>query len=195
MLVMATATLSTKQNIRYTAEKLFRERGYAAIGMRELAKEVGIEAPSIYNHYKGKDDILREICFEIADKFFAAFEEAEKTDEKPSKKIKAVIKAHINVIAENIEASEVFFQEWMFLEEPNLSKFKKLRHEYEQLFRDVIEKGIKRGDFKKGNSKLVVFTIFSALNATYDLYKSTERLTQEEIAEEISNLLLKGLKA
>jgi AcrR family transcriptional regulator len=191
---MATATLSTKQNIRYTAEKLFRERGYAAIGMRELAKEVGIEAPSIYNHYKGKDDILREICFEIADKFFAAFEEAEKTDEKPSKKIKAVIKAHINVIAENIEASEVFFQEWMFLEEPNLSKFKKLRHEYEQLFRDVIEKGIKRGDFKKANSKLVVFTIFSALNATYDLYKSTERLTQEEIAEEISNLLLKGLK-
>lgn len=192
---MATATLSTKQNIRQTAEKLFRERGYAAIGMREIAKEVGIEAPSIYNHYKGKDDILREICFEIADKFFAAFEEAEKTDEKPSKKIKAVIKAHINVIAENIEASEVFFQEWMFLEEPNLSKFKKLRHEYEQLFRDVVEKGIKRGDFKKGNSKLVVFTIFSALNATYDLYKSTERLTQEEIAEEISNLLLKGLKA
>lgn len=192
---MATATLSTKQNIRQTAEKLFRERGYAAIGMRELAKEVGIEAPSIYNHYKGKDDILREICFEIADKFFVAFEAAEKTDEKPSKKIKAVIKAHINVIAENIEASEVFFQEWMFLEEPNLSKFKKLRHEYEQLFRDVVEKGIKRGDFKKGNSKLVVFTIFSALNATYDLYKSTERLTQEEIAEEISNLLLKGLKA
>ncbi len=83
----------------------------------------------------------------------------------------------------------------MFLEEPHLSKFKKLRHEYEQLFREVIEKGVKRGDFKKANSKLVVFTIFSALNATYDLYKSTERLTQEEIAEEISNLLLKGLKA
>lgn len=192
---MATATLSTRQNIRQTAEKLFRERGYAAIGMRELAKEVGIEAPSIYNHYKGKDDILREICFDIADQFFKAFTEAEKVDEKPAKKIKAVIKAHINVIAENIEASEVFFQEWMFLEEPHLSKFKKLRHEYEQLFREVIEKGVKRGDFKKANSKLVVFTIFSALNATYDLYKSTERLTQEEIAEEISNLLLKGLKA
>lgn len=192
---MATATLSTKQNIRATAEKLFRERGYAAIGMRELAKEVGIEAPSIYNHYKGKDDILREICFDIADQFFKAFTEAEKVDEKPSKKIKAVIKAHINVIAENIEASEVFFQEWMFLEEPHLSKFKKLRHEYEQMFKEVIEKGVKRGDFKKANSKLVVFTIFSALNATYDLYKSTERLTQEEIAEEISNLLLKGLKA
>jgi AcrR family transcriptional regulator len=191
---MATATISTKQSIRNTAEKLFRERGYAAVGMRELAKEVGIEAPSIYNHYKGKDDILREICFDIAAQFFKAFEEAEKTEEKPAKKLKAVIKAHAGVIAANIEASEVFFHEWMFLEEPNLAKFKKLRQEYEMKFRDIIDKGAKKGDFKKLNSKLVAFTIFSALNASYDLYKSNEKLSKDDIAEGISDLLLKGLK-
>jgi hypothetical protein len=44
------------------------------------------------------------------------------------------------------------------------------------------------------NVKLVSFTIFSALNATYDLYKTNERLSQDEIAESISNLLLKGIK-
>jgi AcrR family transcriptional regulator len=194
---MATAkqTLTTKQNIRQTAQKLFRTRGYAAVGMRELAKEVGIEAPSIYNHYKSKDDILREICFDISEQFFQAFNAIEGMDEKPTKKIKQAIKSHIHVIASNIEATEVFFNEWMFLEEPNLSKFKKLRYEYEMKFRDLIERGIKRGDFKKMNTKLVAFTIFSSLNATHDLYKSSERLTEEEIAEDISDLLLKGLKA
>ncbi len=192
---MATATLSTKQTIRQTAEKLFQERGYAAIGMRELAREVGIEAPSIYNHYKSKDALLREICFDIAEQFFKAFDTAVMEEEKGGKKLKLAIRAHIGVIANNIDASEVFFNEWVFLEEPHLAKFKKLRYEYEMRFRDVIEKGIKRGDFKKVNAKLAVFTIFSALNATYDLYNSTERLTEEEIAEEISNLLLKGLKA
>jgi AcrR family transcriptional regulator len=194
---MATAkqTLTTKQNIRQTAQKLFRTRGYAAVGMRELAKEVGIEAPSIYNHYKSKDDILREICFDISEQFFQAFNAIEGMDEKPTKKIKQAIKSHIHVIASNIEATEVFFNEWMFLEEPNLGKFKKLRHEYEMKFRDLIERGIKRGDFKKMNTKLVAFTIFSSLNATHDLYKSSERLTEEEIAEDISDLLLKGLKA
>lgn len=194
---MATAkqTLTTKQNIRQTAQKLFRTRGYAAVGMRELAKEVGIEAPSIYNHYKSKDDILREICFDISEQFFQAFNAIEGMDEKPTKKIKQAIKSHIHVIASNIEATEVFFNEWMFLEEPNLGKFKKLRYEYEMKFRDLIERGIKRGDFKKMNTKLIAFTIFSSLNATHDLYKSSERLTEEEIAEDISDLLLKGLKA
>lgn len=192
---MATATLTTRQNIRQTAEKLFRERGYAAVGMRELAREVGIEAPSIYNHFKSKDDLLREICFDIATQFFKAFDTAVVTEDKPQKKLKAVIQGHIGVIAGNINSSEVFFNEWVFLEEPNLSKFKKLRYDYEMKFRDIIDKGVKQGNFKKMNSKLVAFVVFSALNATYDLYKSNERLSHEEIAEEISELLLKGLKA
>lgn len=192
---MATATLTTRQNIRQTAEKLFRERGYAAVGMRELAREVGIEAPSIYNHFKSKDDLLREICFDIATQFFKAFDTAVVTEDKPQKKLKAVIQGHIGVIAGNINSSEVFFNEWVFLEEPNLSKFKKLRYDYEMKFRDIIDKGVKQGNFKKMNSKLVAFVVFSALNATYDLYKSNERLSHDEIAEEISELLLKGLKA
>ena len=194
---MATAKqpISTRQKIRLSAEKLFRQRGYAAIGMRELAKAVGIEAPSIYNHYKSKDELLGEICFDIAGQFFKAFDTAVASEEKSQKKLRLAIKAHIGVIAKNIEASEVFFNEWMFLEEPKLSKFKKLRHDYEMKFRGIIDAGIKKGDFKKMNSKLIAFAIFSALNATHDLYKSTEKLSQEEITEGISDLLLKGLKA
>ncbi|MDB5284298.1 MAG: TetR family transcriptional regulator [Bacteroidota bacterium] len=191
---MATATISTRQNIRLTAQRLFRERGYSAVGMRELAKEVGIEAPSIYNHYKSKDDLLREICFDIADQFFEAFKAIDPEEKAAGKKLRSAIKGHIHVIAGNLEASSVFFNEWMFLEEPHLAQFKKLRHEYELKFRDLVDKGMKRGDFKTMNTKLVTFTIFSALNATYDLYRTNEKLTEDEISENIANLLLKGLK-
>ena len=187
-------TVTTRQNIRLTAQKLFRERGYAAVGMRELAKEVGIEAPSIYNHYKSKDDLLREICFDMAAQFFTAFDNALVADEKLPKQLKAAIKAHTEVIFNNLEASEVFFNEWMFLEQPYLGQFKKMRFDYEMKFRDIIDQGIKKGEFKKMNSKLIAFTIFSALNATYELYTSSENLSQEQIAEDISDLLLNGLK-
>ncbi len=186
---------TTKEKVKQTAQKLFRERGYAAVGMRELAKEVGIQAPSLYNHYKSKDDLLREICFDMAQHFFDAFDKALITEEKSQRKLKAVIKAHINVVASNLEASEVFFNEWMFLEQPHLGKFKKMRFDYEMKFREIIDKGIKKGDFKKMNSKLIAFAIFSALNATHELYRANEKLSQEEIAEDISDLLLKGLKS
>ncbi|MBL0308951.1 MAG: TetR family transcriptional regulator [Bacteroidetes bacterium] len=191
---MATAVLSTKQNIRQAAQRLFRDRGYASVGMRELAKKVGIEAPSIYNHYKSKDDILREICFEIGEQFFKAVDSIN-TNEKSVKVLRAYIKAHIGVMANNMEASNVFFHEWMFLEEPNLGKFKKMRQQYEQKYREVIDKGIKKGDLKPLNTRLIILTIFSAINSTYDLYKSSEKLSQEEIAEQITDLLLKGLKS
>ena len=189
------AAQTTKEKVKQSAQRLFRERGYAAVGMRELAKEVGIEAPSIYNHYKSKDALLREICFDMAQQFFDAFDKAVVTEEKLQRQLKAVIKAHIHVIASNLEASEVFFNEWMFLEHPNLGKFKKMRHEYEMKFRGIIDKGIQKGDFKSMNSKLIAFAIFSALNATYELYHSSENLSQEQIAEDISELLLKGLKS
>jgi AcrR family transcriptional regulator len=191
---MATAKLETRQVIRHTAKKMFKERGYAATSMRDLAREVGIEAASLYNHLSSKEELLHEICFDIAEQFFQAFQAAIAEEKNPSKKLKAAIKAHIGVIATNLDASAVFFHEWIFLKEPELSKFKKLRYDYELGFRNLIQIGIKEKDFKELNVKIAVFTIFSALNATYDLYKSNEKLTQEEIAESISNLLLKGLK-
>ena len=112
---------------------------------------------------------------------------------KPDKKVSHANNYVINIInyiAKSINGSISIL---MFLEEPHLAQFKKLRHEYEQKFRELLDKGMKKGDFKKGNSKLAVFTIFSALNATYDLYRANERLTAEQIGDEIADILLKGI--
>src|SRR5688572_11655012 len=123
---MRAQTLKTRQTIRSQAEKLFRERGYAAVGMRDVAKASGIEAASIYNHYSSKDELLKTICFEIGDQFFQALEEVSAAKspleggrgmmDSAVNTLRAAIKAHVSVIANNVEASTVFFHEWMFLE-------------------------------------------------------------------------------
>lgn len=190
-----TKRITTKEKVKQTAQKLFREKGYAAVGLRELAKEVGIQAPSLYNHYKSKDHILREICFDMAAQFFKAFDAAIATEEKSNRQLRAVIHAHIGVIAANIDSAEVFFHEWIFLEQPALGKFKKMRQDYETKFRAILDKGIKKKEIKKVNTKLATFAIFSALNATYEFMRSAEKLSQEQMADELADLLLKGLKA
>lgn len=54
-------TKKTKDKIIYTALCLFSERGYNAVGVEEIARGVGIRAPSIYKHFKNKQAIFDEI--------------------------------------------------------------------------------------------------------------------------------------
>ena len=53
--------ISTKQKILYESLKLFSNKGYDGVSMREIASAVGIKGASIYNHFKGKEDIFQGI--------------------------------------------------------------------------------------------------------------------------------------
>ena len=53
--------MSTKERILEAALTLFAERGYDGTGVDLIAEHVGIKGPSLYKHYKGKEDILNAL--------------------------------------------------------------------------------------------------------------------------------------
>ena len=53
--------MDTKQRILLEALRLFSKRGYDAVGVEQIASAVGIKAPSLYKHYKSKQDIFDAI--------------------------------------------------------------------------------------------------------------------------------------
>ena len=57
---------SKKELILQKAASMFRQKGFAATSMRDLAETVGIEAASLYNHIQSKSEILQEIIFHTA---------------------------------------------------------------------------------------------------------------------------------
>jgi len=191
---MAVAISKTKDQIVAVAQKMFRKRGYAAASMREIAGEVGVEPASIYSHFKSKDDILKYICFKIADEFFEAQEPVLNSVSNPVEKLKRMIAGHIGVIMHNLDAATVFFIEWSFMRDADLKAFIKLRERYEKGFRDVIQEGITSGDFRMMDVNFTVRLLFSVMNGIHEWYKPSGNVSPDEVGEKMSQFVLTGLE-
>lgn len=73
--------MSTKQKIIKTATKLFNEKGYSAVNLKELAQVIGISRGNLTYHFKNKKELLEAIVKEMWEKLVI---EKEKTLQVPS---------------------------------------------------------------------------------------------------------------
>ncbi|MEZ4989372.1 MAG: TetR/AcrR family transcriptional regulator [Saprospiraceae bacterium] len=190
---MASKKNNRKQHILEAAAQLFREKGYSATSMRDLAKAVDLKASSLYNHISGKEEILRDICFNNAKRFLEALRQVESGTSNPAGKVRALIRLHIQVATEDITSIMALNDEWRHLSEPHLSEFIAMRKEYELRFKAIIEQGIREGSFKAYDANIALYTIFSAMRWIYDWYRPGRSISIEQLEEEVAGLLLTGL--
>lgn len=189
-----TLIINRKEQITETAAKLFRKKGYIATTMRDLAAELGIEAASIYHHVKSKEELLETICFDMANKFILNAKEVNDIYFNAEEKLRLAIKLHIETITLNQNKSAVFLQEWRNLSEPNLSKFKMLRDQYENQFTIIIIDGENEDIFDFADKKFAVLSILSTINFVNEWYNPEGKMNAAEIAEKLSNFILGGLR-
>lgn len=188
------AGVKRKDQITKVAQSKFRMKGYRAVSMRELADSVGIEAASFYNHFASKESILKEICFRMAGAFFNGIEHVLVGEKKSDKLLQKAICSHVKVITENTDASAVFFHDWRYLSEPYLSEFKKMRKDYENIFRKILKEGMLNGTFEKQDETFAVLHIFSSLNWIYEWFDPEGKLTPEQTGNQLAKLILNGMK-
>src|SRR6478609_8437719 len=87
-----------KDAIIQSAAALFRSKGFKASSMRELAEEIGVEAPSLYNHIGSKGELLQEICFKIAADFTENLHLIESSGHSVLHKTAQLIRFHIQIM-------------------------------------------------------------------------------------------------
>lgn len=191
---MTNSTLTRKQQILIIATNLFDQKGYNASSMRDLAKEVGVEPASLYSHFRSKEDILKNICDQIANEFFEEQNTRLKKEDSPVEQLRAVIIAHITVIANNLGSASVFFKEWKYFTEPNLTAFAAQRSSYESSFRKIIQSGIEQEYFDAVDVNFIIKLLFSMMNDTSDWYNKDGELSPSAIAENIHLLIYNGIK-
>jgi TetR/AcrR family transcriptional regulator, biofilm operon repressor len=58
---LITQAATTKEKLFYSALRLFAQKGYSNVGIRELCRSIRIKESSFYNHYAGKESLLKAI--------------------------------------------------------------------------------------------------------------------------------------
>jgi TetR/AcrR family transcriptional regulator, cholesterol catabolism regulator len=191
---MSLPSINRKQQILNVTAKQFRTKGYAASSMRELASELGIEAASLYHHISSKDELLDTICFGMVEKFISALKEVNDIYFNAEEKLRMAINLHVNLMTANLDQSVVCLNEWRNLKEPRLSEYKNLRAQYENEFKSIIVLGKNEDIFDNVNLDFATLTILSSVNWIYQWYDPKGGITPEEIATNLSDFILGGLR-
>jgi AcrR family transcriptional regulator len=183
-----------KEIIIEKAARLFREKGFGAASMRDIAETVGVEAASLYNHIQSKSEILQAICFKIANEFISHLEEMERSGEPNLKKMETIIRFHIRMMLEQYEYVYISDHEWRHLPEPYLSNFLNQRRSYRKRLGDIIEAGIEKNEMKTIEPYVAVLTILSAISGIESWQRSRKSTSAETLEANMMKYLIEGLK-
>ncbi|MBL0268592.1 MAG: TetR family transcriptional regulator [Chitinophagaceae bacterium] len=185
---------SKKELILRRAAAMFREKGFAATSMRDLAEMVGIEAASLYNHIRSKNEILEAICFDVANIFFTNMETIESSGKNSIGKIEDLLRFHIRQMVENYEEVYVSDREWKHLEEPYLSNFQSQRRNYRKKFAAIINEGIDKNEIRKIDAPTAVLIILHAISGIESWHRSKAKISAEELEENMLKIMIDGLR-
>ncbi|MES2774115.1 MAG: TetR/AcrR family transcriptional regulator [Bacteroidota bacterium] len=184
---------SKKEVILEKATKLFRQKGFNATSMRHLAEAVGVEAASLYNHIQSKADLLKEICFGVADAFILQIESVESNPGSQADKVEKIIRFQIKMMLENFEQVYVSNRDWKHLKEPHLANFLQQRRGYEKRFATIIEKGTELKEFRKIHPHIAVLAILSAVRGIEFWQKNKRGVTASDMENDLVQILINGL--
>lgn len=177
------------------AASLFARKGYHATSMRDIGREVGVHAGSLYVHIQGKEDLLEAIVHSIMERSERDMEEILAGGGTATDQLRQVAARDLKLIAENKEFATVFFHEWRNLSEPRQQAVIASRDRWEAGLRAIITRGIEEGEFRAADPRIAGIALTSILNWAYVWYSPEGSLTTDELAEQFADLLLGGLRA
>ena len=185
-----------RQQIEDAASALFRERGYAATSVRDIAQALHIQGPSLYAHVASKEDVLWSIVIRAAERFNTEVGAvAIDTSSPATDRLRDMIRGHVAVVTSSQKDAAVFLHEWRFLSSERRDDIAARRDAYEALFRDVIAEGSANGEFRGVDARLTAMAILSALNGIATWFSPDGDLTPDQIADQHADLFIHALEA
>jgi AcrR family transcriptional regulator len=177
--------------ILHAALRAFRDQGYHATTLDDIADALGVRKAGLYYYFPDKESILyachRESLAEL-DRIL----EGAKQLRTPTERLAHVIRAHVQVMTDTLEGSPLAF-EVTALSPERQKEVIAGRDRYERALRRMVRDGVASGEFRELNPKTAVFAILGAINWIARWYRPEGALRPEELGDDFADQLLRGL--
>jgi len=181
-----------REELTRIAARLFAEQGYQGTSLADLAEELGVQKPSLYHHIASKEDLLWEVASEGARAFHEALD-AVPAEAPAAERIRLAMRAHLAVVAGQLDVATVFVREWRYLEGEQRDEFLGERRRYEDRVRALFAEGRELGELRTDldDSTAALLTL-SAANWAYTWLQPGR--DTDELADRFYALLIDGMR-
>ncbi len=185
--------ISRREIILQEAAHLFREKGYPAANLRELARRAGIQGGSIYHHFASKQEILFQLMdhtmSDMIERLTARLEGAV----TPLEKLQRLVYFHIEYFVTGPDQTYITDDELRNLEKQNYLEIVAKRDRYQTIVEGILADGKEEHGWMLDDPKLYTRALLKMCAGVATWYKLDGPLSIAQVAEAYTNLLCNGL--
>lgn len=182
-----------REKIFAEAVKMFRQKGYHAASMQNIADAVGLQKGSLYHYIASKEELLFKIFERSTGALTQQLEDIIASKDSPVEKLRRAIEAHLIALCEQLDIYSVYLSERRALSGRSHTKVRAEAEKHARLLEKILQQGIERKDFRALDTKMVSLGILGMCNWLYQWYSPEGRLSPQEISVIFTELVVSGL--
>ncbi|MEP2577356.1 MAG: TetR/AcrR family transcriptional regulator, partial [Roseibium sp.] len=175
------------------ALRLFARGGYAAVSMRAIAAEVGVQAGALYNYTPDKQSLLFDLMQAHMTDLLA--ETPSDADRSAMQQLQDFVAFHIRFHADRPDEVFIAYMELRNLTEENFAVIERPRRDYEDRLETILRAGVASGDFSVADTKIVTLAIIAMLTGVNTWYRAGGRLSLDEVVAQYWDMVRKAVTA
>ena len=181
---------NTRTLVRQSAERLFARHGYAAVSMRQLASDVGVQVGTIYNYTKDKQALLFAIMSEHMTELLQAWSREGQTI-YPIDQLSQFLNFHLDYHLARRNAVFIAYMELRNLDAANFAEIETLRRQYEDALEQILIAGKNAKAFDIADTRITTLAIIGMLTEVVTWYRPDGRLKLDEVKSRYREMVLR----
>ncbi|HEV2009733.1 MAG TPA: TetR/AcrR family transcriptional regulator [Candidatus Limnocylindria bacterium] len=190
-----TRAAAREKAIRAAALRIFRQKGYHAASMQDIADAVGLYKGSLYYYVSSKEELLVQLFEGRAEQVLREIDAAASGSGIARERLRAMVRAYVIGVLRNLDSVHVYLREEQALPPPALRQVHRQQHDMRDHFERVIVEGMREGDFVRSDPKLAALALLGMCTWVHRWYRPRGRLGEAAIADDLAERAVRMLSA